>query len=256
MTRAAAIMLKTVLTVAGGSFAFLVASATQAQSTGQLDLGSAGANTAAALNITPLRFEFDAGETTATMRLTNTSSRTMPVQTRIFAWTQSNGEDQYALSSDLAVSPSITSIPPGQTQIVRVVRRSAASQGEKRFRLAVDQLPDPEVDAQGGASALIRFTLPVFTDRETAEPARLAWRIASDRLELANNGGQTSRIVSMTVTTLDGREVEVERNSLRYVQGNSTITWPLNGGCALGRIKISAQLDGQMVDVEPESLCS
>ena len=29
----------------------------------------------------------------------------------------------------------------------------------------------------------------------------------------------------------------------------STIAWPIQGGCGLGRVKITAQLDGQTVDV-------
>ena len=54
--------------------------------------------------------------------LTNTSERSLPVQSRLFAWSQADGEDVYAPSSDLIISPSIASIPPGETQIVRVLR--------------------------------------------------------------------------------------------------------------------------------------
>ncbi len=252
MTRTATTMRRIAMIVAGGSFALGLAPALQAQP----DDGQSIAARAAALNIAPLRFEFSQDEATATLRLTNTSNRDLPVQTRVFAWTQDAGEDEYAPSSDLTVSPSIISIPAGQTQIVRVLRRSAPGQGEKRFRLAVDQLPDPDAAKIGGAEALIRFTIPVFADRDTAAPARLAWHIAADRVELANQGGQTSRIAGIKVKTLDGRDIEVERNSLRYVQGNSTIAWPIQGGCKLGRVKITAQLDGQTVDVEPQTLCS
>ena len=253
MTRTATTtMRKIAMIVAGGSFALGLAPALQAQP----DDGVSVADRAAVLNIAPLRFEFSKDEATATLRLTNTSARDLPVQTRVFAWTQDGGEDTYAPSTDLTVSPSIISIPAGQTQIVRVMRRSAPGQGEKRFRLAVDQLPDPDAAKFGGADALIRFTIPVFADRETAAPARLDWRIAADRIELVNAGGQTSRVAGIKVTTSGGREIEVERNSLRYVQGSSTIAWPIQGGCGLGRVKITAQLDGQTVDVEPQTLCS
>jgi len=252
MTRPAFTMRTFAMMLAGGSFALGLAPALHAQP----DEGQSIAARAASLNIAPLRFEFTKDEATATLRLTNTSNRDLPVQTRVFAWSQADGEDKFALSSDLTVSPSIISIPAGQTQIVRLMRRSAPGQGEKRFRLAVDQLPDPDAAKVGGADALIRFTIPVFADRDMAAPARLGWTIAADRIELTNAGGQTSRVAGITVKTLDGREIEVERNSLRYIQGSSTIAWPIQGGCGLGRVKITAQLDGDTVDVEPEARCS
>ncbi len=137
----------------------------------------------AILSIAPLRVELEGAGTGATIRLTNASNRALPVQARLFAWSQTNGEDVYAPSSELVVSPSIASIPAGQTQVVRVLRRGAASPGEKRFRLAVDQLPDPALVRPGTAQTRIRFTLPVFVDREKAPPAAFAWRIANDRIE-------------------------------------------------------------------------
>jgi len=97
----------------------------------------------ARLNIAPLRLELDASKSSATVMLTNTSERPVPIQARLFAWSQENGEDKFAPSTALTISPSIIAIPPGATQIVRLLRNGTPSPGEKRFRLAVDQLPDP-----------------------------------------------------------------------------------------------------------------
>lgn len=202
----------------------------------------------AILSIAPLRIELEGTGTGATVRLTNSSDRALPVQARLFSWNQTNGEDVYAPSTELVVSPSISSIPPGQTQVVRVLRRGAVSPGEKRFRLAVDQLPDPAQVRPGTAQTRIRFTLPVFVDREKAVPAAFAWRLTNGRIELENRGGATARVLDIKVATSDGRSLAVDRNALRYVLGNSTITWPLEGGCALGAVKVIAQIDGQTVD--------
>lgn len=209
----------------------------------------------AILSIAPLRLEIEDGGTGATVRLTNASDHPLPVQSRLFAWTQSDGEDVYAPSSDLVVSPSITSIPPGQTQVVRILRKGPASPGEKRFRLAVDQLPDPALARPGQALTRIRFTLPVFVDREKAQPAAFAWRVAKDRIELVNSGGATARVLDLQVKTADGRFIPVERNALRYVLGNSTISWPLGNGCSLGQVHVTAQIDGQAVDGLADSAC-
>ncbi|MCA1660997.1 MAG: fimbria/pilus periplasmic chaperone [Novosphingobium sp.] len=209
----------------------------------------------AKLNIAPLRFELDASKSAATLMLTNTSERPVPVQTRLFAWRQEGGEDRFEPSGELTISPSIIAIPPGATQIVRLLRTSAPSPGEKRFRLAVDQLPDPTMAQSGQAEARLRFTIPVFFDRDKAAPAQLSWRVGPDRVELANSGGATSRIVAIEVKTAAGQPVPVERNSLRYVQGGSAIAWPLTKGCALGPVTITAQVDGQTAHVQASPGC-
>lgn len=210
---------------------------------------------AASLSIAPLRVEVDSSAEGATVYLTNASARELPVQSRLFAWTQDAGNDVYAPSSELIVSPSISMIPPGETQIVRVLRKVGAGKGEKRFRLVVDQLPDPSLVQSGQAATRIRFTIPVFVDRDTAGAAALAWRLTDDRLELANNGEATARIVGLSVKTTGGRDVQLEHTSLRYVHGNSTIAWLIGKGCSLGPVNITAQVDGQAVDAQPISTC-
>lgn len=210
----------------------------------------------ASLSIAPLRTEIDSGATGATVYLSNTSSREIAVQSRLFAWNQATGTDAYAPTSDLTLSPSISMIPTGETQIVRILRKAGSSPGEKRYRLVVDQLPDPKSVQGGQAATRIRFALPVFVDRDTASAPSLAWRLKDDRLELANTGGATARIVTVAMETLDGKDVKLGENALRYVHGSSTIAWPIGGGCSLGAVKIVAQIDGQAVDAQPSSACS
>lgn len=217
---------------------------------------SAPSEVGAGLAITPLRVEIDEANRGATVMLSNTSPRPLPVQTRLFAWSQAGGEDVYVPSSDLTISPSITSIPPGETQIVRVLRMGPAAPGEKRYRLIVDQLPDPTLEKSGEAEARIRFSLPVFLDRAKTAPARLDWRIGANGIELANTGGATARIVQIEVKTAAGTAVPVERNSLRYVLGNSTIAWPMGNACSIGPVTVTATIDGRTVDAQPRSTCS
>lgn len=251
MTRSASILRSCATIVAGG---FIVAAAPEPVAL-PADEPQAAEPGPAALNVAPLRVELEGDGIGATVRLTNESNRPLPVQSRLFAWSQVDGEDVYAPSNELTVSPSITSIPSGQTQVVRVLRKGPASPGEKRFRLAVDQLPDPALARPGQAQTRIRFTLPVFVDREKALPAVFAWRIAKDRIELVNTGGLTARVLEIEVKTPDGRIVPVERNALRYVLGNSTIAWPLGNGCSLGPVRVTAQIDGQAVDGVAASAC-
>ena len=253
MTRPAISPRHIALILAGGSF---LAAAVPAVHADETAAPAPLAHNAARLNIAPLRLELDAGKSSATLMLTNTSERAVPVQARLFAWSQTGGEDQFAPSTALTISPSIIAIPAGATQIVRLIRTGAASPGEKRFRLAVDQLPDPTLARAGEAEARIRFTLPVFFDRDKAAPASLSWRVAADHIEVANSGGSTARIVSIEVKSAAGKLVPIQRNSLRYVQGNSAIAWPLADGCSLGVVTITAQIDGQTANVQAPPACS
>lgn len=238
-----------------GSFA-LCSGALRAQ-TAPEDTGSAAAlaKATASLAVTPLRVELPTGATAETVQVRNSTDAPMAVQMRVFAWTQVAGEDEYAPSGDLMVSPSIVSIPAGQTQLVRVLRKAPVSQGEKRFRLVIDQLPDPAKAKSGVAQTRIRFAIPVFVDRDKADAAKFAWRLTEGNLELANSGGAAARIVQIEVKGADGRVIPVEQNSLRYVLGASKITWPIGKGCALGKVTITAQIDGQTVDAEPVAAC-
>ena len=253
MTRPANSQRLFALILAGGSFLALIAPAVRAEVPAAPAVRSVPG--LARLNIAPLRLELDASKPTATLMLTNTSERAVPVQTRLFAWSQDGGEDRFAPSSALTISPSIISIQPGGTQIVRLLRTGAASPGEKHFRLAVDQLPDPSMAQSGAAEARLRFTIPVFLDRNTASPAQLGWRVGPENIELSNTGGSTARIISIEVKTAAGRVVPVERNSLRYVQGSSAIAWPLANACALGPVTITAQVDGLTANAQVSPTC-
>lgn len=261
MTRPATFMRTAALMLVGGSSLLLVPqSLAQAE-----EVDAAAARTealtaplpfgGARLNIAPLRIEFGGNNQVATITLSNTSGRDVAVQSRLFAWSQANGEDQFAPSTALTISPSIISISPGATQTVRLLRSGSPSPGEKRFRLAVDQLPDPASAQSGAAEARLRFTLPVFLDRDTAEPARLAWRLSDEGLALANEGGSTARVLAVEVKTASGRPVAVGRNSLRYVQGGATIAWPIENACSLGPVTITAQVDGQTADGNATPAC-
>ena len=238
-----------------GSFAF-TSSALFAASQGE-DAPKAGPSPSpvSAMAVTPLRIELPSDTSAETVMVRNTTAAPLAVQMRLFGWSQTGGEDVYTPSSDLLVSPSIVSIPAGQTQIVRVTRKSGATAGEKRFRLVVDQLPDPARARPGTTQTRIRFVLPMFVDRDRAAPADFAWRLTDAGLELDNNGGATARIVKIAVTGPDGRVVPVEKNALRYVLGSSTIGWPIGEGCSIGPVRVTAEIDGRTVDAEPVPAC-
>lgn len=240
------LVLSAALMLAGHSS---VAGAQDATATDEVDGG-------AQVSVAPLRLELAGTVSSAVLRVTNPSRREIGVQVRTFGWAQQGGEDSYFATNDVMISPSIIQIAPGQTQIFRVVRRDTPAAGEKRFRIAIDQLPDPELERGGEAQARIRFTLPLFLDRDQAAPADLGWTLDAAGLHARNGGGQTARIVGLTLTDSTGAEVPLEKNSLRYVQGGSTIDWPLSGTCPAGTLTVSTNFDGRTVSAPVSSSCN
>jgi fimbrial chaperone protein len=207
------------------------------------------------VSLAPLRIEM-AGTTASTvLRVANPSGREVGVQVRAFGWSQRDGADVYSASDDVMITPSIIQIAPGQTQVFRVVRRAPASPGEKRFRIAVDQLPDPELESAGEAQARIRFTIPLFLDRDQAAPVDLAWTLDGSGLQARNAGGQTVRIVGVALADATGTAIPLEKNSLRYLQGGSAIAWPLAGACPGGPVDLTATIDGTTVHAQVPARC-
>ena len=254
--------MKKLVTLAIAGTAMTFAGLVQAQTQTQAEGGESGADTAQAtplspsrVTVAPLRLEMD-GETTSTiLRVANPSQRKIGVQLRIFAWSQENGEDIYTPTGDMRVSPSIITIEPGATQIFRVMRRPGASAGEQRFRAVIDQLPDPELVANGVSQARIRFTLPIFVNRSTARPAQLAWSINGNHLTVANSGEQTARMVNLSLTDSAGNPVKLAGNGLHYLMGGQTTGWDLPGGCPATSTTVSVLVDGEAANVPVAPSC-
>lgn len=210
----------------------------------------------ARVTVAPLRLEMDGEKMQETLRVINPSDRPIGIQVRAFDWTQSDGEDVYAPTTDVLVSPAIVVIQPGDTQFFRVQRRALPPEGERRYRVAIDQLPDPEQAQSGTAMTRIRFTIPMFVDRAAASPADLAWTVNGDTLRVANRGQQSARMVSLALTDTVNSPVEIDGASLHYVHGGSWLEWKLPAGCPTGPLTLQARIEGDTQRVQVPVICS
>jgi fimbrial chaperone protein len=122
------------------------------------------------------------------------------VQIRVFAWEQSNYNDNYSAQQQIVASPQFAKIVPGQRQLVRLMRLNRVEAGQERsFRVIVDDIPkDGGASANSGTIGLkfqMRYSLPMFVSGagvwtkpdpqrkrapSTATQPILAWRIASE----------------------------------------------------------------------------
>lgn len=174
---------------------------------------------AAGLQFSPTLIDLAPSQRTATLEVINRSAQVTAVQVRTFAWAQSGGgaggaaggqDDALAATGDLAASPPVFSLPPGETQLVRIVLRTPVAAGNERaFRLLIDEIPPP--GQPGGVQLALRISLPVFAAapdrtaadlRWTLQPAGSGWEIVAN-----NRGTRRARVGELSATGPGGRQL-------------------------------------------------
>lgn len=192
---------------------------------------------AAVLQLAPIPIEIKVPQTTAVLSLGNRTTKDVALQTRVFRWTQEQGEDRLTPTTDVVVSPPIATVPGGQTLLVRTVRVTKQPvTGEETYRVLVDELP-PEKRRTKGQSLqiLMRYSVPLFVTPEGAEPAepRLAWRLrrtadGSLQLSATNPGQRRVRLSSLQLRGGGDAAMLAPGAELNgYVLAGRTMQWTL-----------------------------
>ena len=120
----------------------------------------------------------------------NQGDQPIAMQVRVFGWEQPQGADALAPQQQVIASPPISSIPPRQRQMVRLIAtRPAPPLSEQAFRVVVDELPGtapplpatlpppdgtapvPAAPPAGAAVNLqMRYSVPLFVYGPDARP--------------------------------------------------------------------------------------
>lgn len=188
----------------------------------------------------------------------NHGTEPLSIQVRVLDWQQPEGVERLGPQQQVVASPPITSIPPGQRQMVRLIATQPALPGaERAYRVLVDELPstDPASDAAPGGAAVklqMRYSLPLFvygkgvrpdkelatnTERKQPEPARLlrpqiAWSITraegKPMLNIRNLGEAHARITGVEWVADGQAPVAVNQGLLGYVLPQVRMRWPLD----------------------------
>ncbi len=104
--------------------------------------GIAGTDARAqALTVLPVSIQMTPGQLTAVLTVIADGNAETSFQVCSYAWTQPNESDQLTPTSELAVSPPLGTIPPGGTQVIRLVLRQAPTAREASYRILLDQIP-------------------------------------------------------------------------------------------------------------------
>lgn len=148
-------------------------------------------------------------------------------QARLYRWEQEEDAERLQPAEDVALSPSVLDIAPGQRQRLRVVRLGAApAQVQQAYRLVIS--PDPALPA----ATAPRYSLPVFLDPVAVPVAvpLLQARVrpgTSDQLQLYNGGPRHAHLAELVFIDRHGERQVVIDGLAGYVLPRQTRVWPL-----------------------------
>jgi fimbrial chaperone protein len=201
------------------------------------------------LKVEPVVLNLEAPTAASFVTLHNSDDKDMAVQTRVFRWLERNSAEDLQPASDVAVSPPIATIGPGEDYTVRVVRVAATPvHGEEAYRLWIDELPDGRRRGAGGLNILIRQSIPVFFRAQILAAPSLTWSVRQDGgkilIKAENTGDEHMRLVGLQLHDGAGRTVSFGAGLIGYILGHASLTFtaphPPPGFGAVGAIAIDA----------------
>lgn len=207
-----------------------------------------------AVVIWPVDPRIEAGEQATAIWLENKGDAPVTLQLRSFGWSQASGTDTHLDQVSIVASPPIAQVAPGERQLVRVIRRGPAAKGEQAYRLIIDELPRPRLEADGTSARLdvqMRYSLPLFTydvPRETAKSAldtRVTIEDGKRWLVVRNTGSGHARLTDLT-SEQRGAMASVQSGLVGYVLPGATMRWPLPDDLAPASV-LRAGVNGQTV---------
>lgn len=203
------------------------------------------AATAGGLQIAPVSLQIPNNASAEAIWLSNPGDAPMHAQVRVFQWTQQDGEDMLAPSTQLTISPPLVEIAPGARQLLRVIRSSAAPAAgvELTYRLIIDELPiavavDSATSAaenarkrSAGINFVMRYSVPVFVGDPAAQAIgqSLDWSLHKAvhvwSLRVHNRGSMRAQVAEIRALTADKDSTLLRSGLVGYVLPGSTMEW-------------------------------
>jgi len=184
--------------------------------------------------ISPILIEFPARQSATIVSLTNTGTDPVSYELRVLAWSQVGDKDDQTPTNDIILSPPVTTVPGGATQLVRLVLRNVPRVREHAYRLIITELPTPGAGRVSVAVSL-RSSMPVLVAPMAGPPGKLIWRMETGAdgnsvFVATNTGSRTVRPGTLTATAEGGKPVTlVPRGQLPGVQPGAERRWDAKG---------------------------
>jgi fimbrial chaperone protein len=188
---------------------------------------------AGTFTLSPLRVELSGQAATAAVTVRNEEDSPALVQAESLLWTQAEGEEKLDPTRDLLVSPSVFTLPPKGSQLVRVaLRRPPDATRELSYRLILQEVPPEASPDFSGLKVTLRLSVPVFAAPETPAKPDLAWSAtrAADGgiiVRADNSGGLHARVLSFTLAPTSGNGPVLQNSVATYVLPGQYRTWTL-----------------------------
>lgn len=207
--------------------------------------------------VSPLDFQFSAQRRSGVLTIANEDKAPISLRVRAMRWTQdAEGADVYEETGDLVFFPKRVELQPGEKKIVRLGVNAVQQDGERAYRLFVDELPAAEDPGQRSGTrlaVLVSIGVPVFLTPEGAksglevEQARLG-----ESLEMTVNNRGNTRVRISRIVSGDGAEV-AQNIPGRYVFPGVRKSFRIQAAasnCATGRARLRVDADGAMTDFD------
>ena len=205
--------------------------------------------------------------------LENRGAEPVSLQVRVLAWKQENFNEKYADQTNVVASPPFATVPPGQRQLIRLIRNTPVpANTEQAYRIIIDEIPSPLNNAGEGKDKAVvglqlqmRYLLPLFMDggslwtnerpdmkrdESTATRPILTWRSVSEGgktyLQVRNTGIVHARLSNVFWSSTGNQKQGVKTmvgGFMGYVLPGQQMRWPVPAGVTPG-----AQLNAQIAD--------
>lgn len=213
---------------------------------------ASGLASAASLQVAPTSLTLQATQNAEGLWLSNSGDQPVHVQLRVYRWTQSDGVESLDPTRDLVVSPPMQTLPPGQRQLVRIIRTAPVPPpSELGYRVIVDELPTDATPAdKQGLRFVLRYSIPVFIVPQAnasgsasakPEPAAIAPALQARlltgddgqaMLEVRNSGSQHAQIADLAFGSRAANAEPLVPGLLGYALAGQTMRWPLKAPAA------------------------
>ncbi|ABI62226.2 Chaperone protein ecpD [Granulibacter bethesdensis CGDNIH1] len=181
------------------------------------------------ISITPVSISLASGQMTSMVTLTNSGDADLSFQVRSFKW-DSSPEAPYHLTptDQLLVSPPLGTIPPHNSQIIRIVLRRAATTTENSYRILIDQIPAP--GTAGIVNVAIRLSIPLFAAPPSPVSPHLQWSIerstAGTFLIAFNTGGKHLKIYDVSLSN-GKKNIKIKVEISPYILPHTAQKWKI-----------------------------
>lgn len=215
-----------------------------------------GPAVAAGLQVTPTILTLQAKQRADGLWLSNTGSKPLQAQVRVFRWVQEDDQERFEATRALAISPPMLELAPGARQLVRVIRLGAPPAAEESYRLIVDELPPGEQEQQGGLQFVLRYSVPVFlapTGDAALAPelhAQLSFEGEQARLSVHNRGGLHAQLADLVFVDAQGGRHPIGAGLLGYALAGQSMRWTLTAPAELLRAPgtFKARINGESIE--------